>query len=73
MSDDILVLPESTSNVDNLEPRDVPEEHEPFAGVRGARKIPHDARHAGKTLLERRMEEFERLIFMAREGIAPGA
>jgi hypothetical protein len=31
--------------------------------MRSARKISDRSRHAGKTLLEQRMEEFERFIF----------
>ena len=68
MSDDILVLSEGKGNADNLEPRDVPEEQVSLADMRSARKTSHRARHAGKTLLEQRMEEFERYLFMARTG-----
>jgi len=68
MSDNILVLSESKGNADNLEPRDVPEEQASLADMPSARKVSHRYRHAGKTLLEQRMEEFERLIFMARAG-----
>jgi hypothetical protein len=68
MSDDILLLPEDKGNVDNREPRNVPEEQVPLADMRIARNVSHRARHAGKTLLEQRMEEFERYLFMARTG-----
>jgi hypothetical protein len=68
MSDDILVLSESKGNADHLEPRDVPEEQVPLADMASAPNISHRARHAGKTLLEQRMEEFERYLFMARAG-----
>ena len=63
MSDDILVRTEHKGNTDNLEPRDVREEQVSLADMRSVRKIPHRSRHAGKTLLEQRMEEFERSIF----------
>ena len=68
MSDDILVLAEGESNADHLEPRDVPEEQVSLADMRCGRKISHRSRHAGKTLLEQCMEEFERYLFMARTG-----
>jgi hypothetical protein len=68
MSDDILVLSKGKGNADNLEPRDVPEEQASLVDMPSARKISHRCRHAGKTLLEQRMEEFERLIFTARTG-----
>ena len=63
MSDDILILTEREGNADNLEPCDVREEQVSLANMRSVRKIPHRSRHAGKTLLEQRMEEFERFIF----------
>jgi hypothetical protein len=63
MSDDVLVLAEGESNADNPEPRDVREDQRSLADMRSARKISHRSRHAGKALLERRMEEFERFIF----------
>ena len=65
MSDDILVLAEGNGNADHPGPRGVPEEQVSLADVRIARKIPHRSRQAGKALLERRMEEFERFIFRA--------
>ena len=68
MSDDILLLPEGKGNVDHLEPRDVREEQVSLADMPSARKISHRSRHAGKMLLEQRMEEFERYLFMARAG-----
>jgi hypothetical protein len=68
MSDDILVFSESEGNADHLEPRDAPEEQVPLADMPSAPNISHRARHAGKTLLEQRMEEFERYLFMARAG-----
>jgi hypothetical protein len=63
-----LVLPEGKGNADHLEPRDVPEEQVSLADMRSARNIPHRSRYAGKTLLEQRMEEFERYLFRARTG-----
>ena len=63
MSDDILVLPEGNSDANNLEPHDAPKEQASLADTRIARKISHRAHHAGKTLLEQCMEEFERFIF----------
>ena len=71
MSDDILLLPEGKSDAEHLETRDVPEEEVSLADMRIGRHISHRAHHAGKTLLEQRMEEFERCLFMARAGIAP--
>jgi hypothetical protein len=68
MSDDILVLPEGNGNADHPGPRDVPKEQASLADTRIARKISHLSRHAGKTLLEQRKEEFERYLFMARAG-----
>ena len=68
MSDDILLLPEGKGNVDHLEPRDVREEQVSLADMPSAREISHRSRHAGKMLLEQRMEEFERYLFMARAG-----
>jgi hypothetical protein len=68
VSDDILLLPGDKGNVDQLEPHDVPEEQVSLAEMRIAPNISHHARHAGKTLLEQRMEEFERYLFMARAG-----
>jgi hypothetical protein len=73
MSNDILVLPEGNGNADHPGPRGVPEEHVSLADVRIARNISHRSRHAGKTLLEQRMEEFERCLFMARAGDSAGA
>ena len=63
MSDDILALPEGTGDIDNLEPRDLSAEQVSLADARGEPKASHDPRHAGKTFLEQRMEEFERFIF----------
>ena len=63
MSDDILVLSEGKGDIENLEPRDLSAEQVSLAGARGEPKTSHD--HAGKTFLERRMEEFERFIFRA--------
>ena len=65
ISDDILVLSEGKGNAGNLEPRDVPEEQVSLADTRSSGKIPHRCRHAGKTLLEQRMEEFERFVLRA--------
>ena len=67
MSDDILVLPDHNGNIDNLEPRDLSGEQVSLADARGEPKTSHD--HAGKTFLERRMEEFERFIF---RGVSAG-
>jgi hypothetical protein len=66
MSDDILLLPKDKGDADHLEPREVPGGQVLLAGMRSARKISHRSRHAGKTLLEQCMEEFERYLFMAR-------
>ena len=63
MSDNILVLPDGKGDIDNLEPRDLSAEQVSLADARGEPKTSHD--HAGKTFLERRMEEFERFIFRA--------
>ena len=68
MSDDIFLLREGKSEADHLEPRDVPEEQVSLADTRSSGKIPHRCRHAGKTLLEQRMEEFEQYLFRARAG-----
>ena len=68
MSDDILVLAEGNGNADHPGPRGVPEEQVSLADTHSSGKIPHRCRHAGKTLLEQRMEEFERYLFMARTG-----
>jgi hypothetical protein len=65
MSDGILVLPDDNGNIDNLESRDLSGEQVLLADARGEPKNSHDSRHAGKTFLERRMEEFERFIFRA--------
>ena len=63
VSADMLVLTERKGNADNLEPCDVCEDQESLADMVNPRKIPHRCRHAGKTLLEQRMEEFEQFIF----------
>jgi hypothetical protein len=63
MSDDILVLPGDNGNIDSLEPRDLSAEQVSLEDARGEPKTTHDPRHAGKTFLERHMEEFERFIF----------
>jgi hypothetical protein len=63
ISDDILVRPEGKGDIDNLEPRDLSAEQVSLADARREPKNSHDPRHAGKTFLERRMEEFERFIF----------
>jgi hypothetical protein len=63
VSDDILVLLKDKGNADNPQPRDVREDQRSLADMRSVRKISHRSRHAGKALLERRMEEFERFIF----------
>ena len=68
MSDDILVLPDGKGDIDNLEPRDLSAEQVSLADARGEPKASHDPRHAGKTFLEQRMEEFERYLFMAKTG-----
>jgi hypothetical protein len=62
MSDDMPVLPKGNSDVNNLEPHDVPKEQASLADMRIARKISH---RSGKTLLEQCMEEFERFLFRA--------
>jgi hypothetical protein len=63
VSDDILVLSKGKGNADSPEPRDVREDQRSLADMRSARKISDRSRHAGKALLERCMEEFERFIF----------
>ena len=63
MSDDILVHSEGKGDIENLEPRDLSVEQVLLADARGEPKTSHDPRHAGKTFLEQRMEEFERFIF----------
>ena len=68
MSSDILVLTKRKGNADNFEQRDAREEQVSLTDMRIARKISHRSRHAGKTLLEQCMEEFERYLFMARTG-----
>ena len=68
MSDNILVLPDGKGDIDNLEPRDLSAEQVSLAYARGEPKTSHDPRHAGKTFLEQRMEEFERYLFMTRVG-----
>ena len=68
MSDDILGLSEGKGNIDNLEPRDLSAEQVSLADARGEPKASHDPRHASKTFLEQRMEEFERYLFMAKTG-----
>ena len=65
MSDDILVRPEGKGDIDSLEPRDLSAEQVSLADARREPKNSHDPRHAGKTFLEQRMEEFERFIFRA--------
>jgi hypothetical protein len=61
---------ERKDNTDNLEPRDVREEHVSLADMRSTRKISHRSRYAGKTFLELRMEEFERSSSGRERGIA---
>ena len=63
MSDDILVLPDGKGDIDNLESHDLSAEQVSLEDARGEPKTTHDPRHAGKTFLERHMEEFERFIF----------
>ena len=69
MSDDILVLPGDNGNIDSLEPRDLSAEQVSLADARREPKNSHDPRHAGKTFLEQRMEEFERYLFRREQGI----
>jgi hypothetical protein len=61
MNDDILLLPDGKGDIDNLEPRDLSAEQVSLADAPGEPKTSHD--YAGKTFLQRRMEEFERFIF----------
>ena len=64
MSDDILALL-GKSDLDHLEPPDVPKEPVSLTDKHIARKISDRSRHPGKTLLEQCMEEFERFLFRA--------
>ena len=68
MSDDILALL-GKSDLDHLEPPDVPKEPVSLTDKHIARKISH---RSGKTLLEQCMEEFERYLFRARTGDRAG-
>ena len=63
MSDDIFAFSERKRDIDNVEPRGLSAEQVSLADARGEPKTSHDPCHAGKTFLERRMEEFERFIF----------
>ena len=65
MSDDIFAFSERKRDIDNVEPRGLSAEQVSLADVRREPKTAHGPRHAGKTFLERRMEEFERFIFRA--------
>ena len=68
MSDDIFAFSERKRDIDNVEPRGLSAEQVSLADARGEPKASHDPRHASKTFLEQRMEEFERYLFMAKTG-----